>query len=436
VPVRATTESSCSGTWLLAPVTRFGGGKRTEGLIDSAHPQRGQSEEEVQNTPANRPRFATRYGPGYGPCDHGSSVEVGAGSGDQHVSVSALWARTEDRVVVASEEGPCVHIRVPESDDLPPGTAARVLKLRGECVLVVRDDLQPSAAATAVQDEACDHNARLSDERAVVHLRLVREDVRVTSGAADRMSITSLGRTAMSLHAARKGYFFSLGTSRRSGSPPRGTRPTRAAPGVRSQTRDRCGRLQRRSRDAGCYFPRDLFFCFFTFKLSIGAFAPVPRETGLGTRCFFDFPAMPILLDRGRVATDDPTLQAVGGCAVLCAGRASRQRSRVRKRGIGSEFCRGDAERECRERSSGSITRRFSHAVQQRPCARGFLVRGAGRRRRPGAARRFAAEGSVAPGMAGRPADGVPARAGESAEASSSAYVIGTRRTAPESSGS
>jgi hypothetical protein len=25
----------------------------------------------------------------------------------------------------------------------------------------------------------------------------------------------------------------------------------------------------------------------------------------LGTRCFFDFPAMPILLDRGRVATDD-----------------------------------------------------------------------------------------------------------------------------------
>lgn len=63
---------------------------------------------------------------------------------------------------------------------------------------------------------------------------------------------------------------------------------------------------------AACYFPRDLFFCFFTFKLSIGAFASVPRETGLGTRCFFDFPAMPILLDRGRVATDDPTLQAVG----------------------------------------------------------------------------------------------------------------------------
>jgi hypothetical protein len=112
--------------------------------MDSAHPQRRQSEEEVQNTPASRPLFATRYGP----CDHGSSVEVGAGSGDQHVSVSALWARTEDRVVVASEEGPCVHILVPESDDLPPGTAARVLKLRGECVLVVRDDLQPWSLLT------------------------------------------------------------------------------------------------------------------------------------------------------------------------------------------------------------------------------------------------------------------------------------------------
>jgi hypothetical protein len=36
--------------------------------------------------------------------------------------------------------------------------------------------------------------------------------------------------------------------------------------------------------------------------------------------CFFDFPAMPILLDRGREATDEPTLQAVGGCVVLCAG--------------------------------------------------------------------------------------------------------------------
>ena len=47
------------------------------------------------------------------------------------------------------------------------------------------------------------------------------------------------------------------------------------------------------------YFPRDFFFCFFTFRLCIGAFASVPRETGLGTPCFFDFPAMPILLDRG-----------------------------------------------------------------------------------------------------------------------------------------
>ncbi len=62
---------------------------------------------------------------------------------------------------------------------------------------------------------------------------------------------------------------------------------------------------RRRPEAAACYFPRDVFFCFFTFKLSIGALASVPRETGLGTRCFFDFPAMPILLDRGRVATDD-----------------------------------------------------------------------------------------------------------------------------------
>jgi hypothetical protein len=46
--------------------------------------------------------------------------------------------------------------------------------------------------------------------------------------------------------------------------------------------------------------------------LTIGTFAPVPRDTGLDTGCFFDFPAMPILLDRGRVATDEPTLQAVG----------------------------------------------------------------------------------------------------------------------------
>jgi hypothetical protein len=57
--------------------------------------------------------------------------------------------------------------------------------------------------------------------------------------------------------------------------------------------------------------PRDFFFCFFTFKLCIGTFAAVPRETGLATPCFFDFPAMPILLDRGRVATDDPTVQAL-----------------------------------------------------------------------------------------------------------------------------
>jgi hypothetical protein len=32
---------------------------------------------------------------------------------------------------------------------------------------------------------------------------------------------------------------------------------------------------------AAYYFPRDLFFCFFTFRLTIGAFTPVP-ETRVG----------------------------------------------------------------------------------------------------------------------------------------------------------
>lgn len=72
---------------------------------------------------------------------------------------------------------------------------------------------------------------------------------------------------------------------------------------------------------AARYFPRDVFFCFFTFKLTIGAFAPVPRETGWGTGCFFDFPAMAILLGPRRVATDGPTVQALVGCAVLCVDR-------------------------------------------------------------------------------------------------------------------
>ena len=89
-------------------------------------------------------------------------------------------------------------------------------------------------------------------------------------------------------------------------------------------------------RPPRCYFPRDRFFCFFTFMLTIGVFAPVPRETGLGTGCFFDFPAMPILLGRGRVATDDRTLPAVGGCAVLsCWSCLSKKRSRVQKRRVG-----------------------------------------------------------------------------------------------------
>ena len=58
---------------------------------------------------------------------------------------------------------------------------------------------------------------------------------------------------------------------------------------------------------AGRYFPRDFFFCFFTFTLTIGAFVSVPMETELDAPCFFDFLAIPILLDRGR----DPTLQTV-----------------------------------------------------------------------------------------------------------------------------
>lgn len=127
--------------------------------------------------------------------------------------MSALWAWTDDRVVVASEEGPCVHILVPESDDLPPGTAARVLKLRGECVLVVRDDLQPSAAATAVQDEACDHDSRLSDERAVVQLRLVREDVRVRPGPQTACRSRVWGERRCRLRGRGKatlGYFWEI----------------------------------------------------------------------------------------------------------------------------------------------------------------------------------------------------------------------------------
>jgi hypothetical protein len=76
---------------------------------------------------------------------------------------------------------------------------------------------------------------------------------------------------------------------------------------------------------AACYFPRDLFFCFFTFKLTMGAFTPVPRETGLGTGCFFDFPAMLILLK----ATDNRTLQAVGGSACPAPARLSAKRSRL-----------------------------------------------------------------------------------------------------------
>src|SRR4029453_14200832 len=78
---------------------------------------------------------------------------------------------------------------------------------------------------------------------------------------------------------------------------------------------------------ARCYFPRDLFFCFFTFKLTIGAFTPVPRETGLGTACFFDFPSMPTLLDRGGVATrrSHATGRARGPRPLADGDRAARK---------------------------------------------------------------------------------------------------------------
>ncbi len=88
---------------------------------------------------------------------------------------------------------------------------------------------------------------------------------------------------------------------------------------------------------AAYYLPRDFFFCFFTFKLTIGAFAPVPRDTGLAAGCFFDFPAMPVLLNRVREATDDPTLQAVADAppvplVVPLAKSAHESRPRVRSR--------------------------------------------------------------------------------------------------------
>jgi hypothetical protein len=51
----------------------------------------------------------------------------------------------------------------------------------------------------------------------------------------------------------------------------------------------------------------------------MGAFTPVPRETGLGTGCFFAFPAMLILLE----AADDRTIQAIGGSACSAPARLS-----------------------------------------------------------------------------------------------------------------
>jgi hypothetical protein len=90
--------------------------------------------------------------------------------------------------------------------------------------------------------------------------------------------------------------------------------------------------LCRPEERAACYFPRDLFFCFFTFKLTMGAFTPVPRETGLGAGCFFDFPAMLILLE----ATDDHTLQAIGGSPIPAVRLlAERSRHHTSTRGVG-----------------------------------------------------------------------------------------------------
>jgi hypothetical protein len=94
--------------------------------------------------------------------------------------------------------------------------------------------------------------------------------------------------------------------------------------------------LCRPEEPLACYFPRDFFLCFFTFKLTMGAFTPVPRETGLGTGCFFDFPAMLILLE----ATDDRTLQAKGGSACPAPARLSVEQlappdSRTRSRMVG-----------------------------------------------------------------------------------------------------
>ena len=78
--------------------------------------------------------------------------------------------------------------------------------------------------------------------------------------------------------------------------------------------------------------PRDRFFCFFTFKLSIGAFAPVPRETGLGTGCFFDFPAMAILLGRGEWQRTIPPYRPWTDALSFAADRGlSPKRWRVQK---------------------------------------------------------------------------------------------------------
>ena len=88
---------------------------------------------------------------------------------------------------------------------------------------------------------------------------------------------------------------------------------------------------------AARYFPRDLFFCFFTFKLTIGAFAPVPRETGLETGCFFDFPAMAILLGRGEWQRTIPPYRPWTDAlsyALVAASRQNAGESRKRSRMI------------------------------------------------------------------------------------------------------
>jgi hypothetical protein len=72
---------------------------------------------------------------------------------------------------------------------------------------------------------------------------------------------------------------------------------------------------------AACYFPRDFFFCFFTFTLTIGAFVSVPREPGLGAPCFLDFFAIPISSIEGEWHRTIPRYRP---CAVGLSRRSQK----------------------------------------------------------------------------------------------------------------